>query len=266
MSGIDPIIVKHEIKTYLNTKPVRKHLIVVNPRKAPTIKENIEKFLNVGFIYPIHLTEWVSNPIPLYKKQGTIHVCMDFRDLNKACLEDNFPIPFIDQIIDECAGSEVFSLMDRFSGYNQIQIKPKNQHKMMFICPWGNFAYQKIPFVLKNTRATFQHVMIFAFHDLKHIIEAYLDNLAAHSRKRVYYLTHIQLLFGICNYYHIRLNPHKCIFCVRSGHLFGFIVFYLHFLFAFIKLKNKKNEIYKNHFSLISPKEYPSGNGMSWCP
>jgi hypothetical protein len=58
-----------------------------------------------------------------------IHVCMDFRDLNKACPKDKFPTMFIDQIVDECGGYEVFSFMDGFSGYNQIQIKPKDQHK-----------------------------------------------------------------------------------------------------------------------------------------
>jgi hypothetical protein len=65
----------------------------------------------------------VSNPIPINKKQGTIHVCTDFPDLNKAYPKDNFPTPFVDQIVDECAGCEVFSFMDGFSRYNQIQIK-----------------------------------------------------------------------------------------------------------------------------------------------
>jgi hypothetical protein len=59
------------------------------------------------------------------KKKGTIHMCMEFRDLNKACPKDNFPTPFIDQILDACAGSETFSFMGGFSGYNQIQINPK---------------------------------------------------------------------------------------------------------------------------------------------
>ena len=91
MSVINPRIVEHEIKTYLDAKLVRQHLRVVNPRKAPAIKAEVEKLLNVGFIYPIPLTEWVSNPLPVDKKQGTIHVCMDFRDLNKAYPKDNFP-------------------------------------------------------------------------------------------------------------------------------------------------------------------------------
>jgi hypothetical protein len=66
--------------------------------------------------------------------------------------------------------------------------------------------------------------MTFSFHDLKHIVEAYLDDLAAHSRKRVDHSTHLRLVFERCHYYRIRLNPHKCIFCIRSGHLLGFLV------------------------------------------
>jgi hypothetical protein len=96
MLGIDPSIFEHEIRTYPNAKPVRKCLRAVNPRKAPAIKVEVEKIFNAGFIYLVPLTEWVSNPIPVNKKQGTIHVCMEFRDLNKACPKYNFPTPFID--------------------------------------------------------------------------------------------------------------------------------------------------------------------------
>jgi hypothetical protein len=80
----------------------------------------VDKLLNVGFIYLVPLTEWVSNNVPMNKKKGTIHVCMDFRDLNKACPKDNFLTPFIDHILYECVRSEGFYFMDGFSGYNQI--------------------------------------------------------------------------------------------------------------------------------------------------
>jgi hypothetical protein len=114
--------------------------------------------------------------------------------------------------------------MDGFSGYNQIHIKPEDQQKTTFICPWGTFACWNIPFILKNIGATFEHAMTFSFHYLKHIFEAYLDDIANHSRKRVDQSKHLRLFFEICCYYRIWLNPHKCIFCVRSGRLFGFIV------------------------------------------
>ena len=159
MPGIDHRIVEHDIKTYPNAKPVRQRLHTVNPRKAPTIKAEIEKLLKSGFIYPVTLMDWVSKFIPVDKKQGTIWVCTDFKDLTRACPKDNFPTPFIDQILDECVRIEVLSFMDDFYGYNQIQIKLEDQHKIDFIFPWGTFIWRKIPFGLKNVGALFQRAM-----------------------------------------------------------------------------------------------------------
>ena len=75
---------------------MRKKLRPVNPRKAAAIKAEVEKLLKARFIFPVPLIEWVSNPIPVDKKQGTIQVCINFRDLNKSCPKDNYPTPFID--------------------------------------------------------------------------------------------------------------------------------------------------------------------------
>ena len=124
MSGMDPSIMVHEIKTYPMAKPLRKKLRQFHPWKVVAIKAEIEKLLKAGFIYLVPLTEWVSNVVPVNKKQGTIRVCINFQSLNKACPKDNFPTPHIDQIIDNCAGSVIFSFMDGFYGYNQVEIFP----------------------------------------------------------------------------------------------------------------------------------------------
>jgi len=217
MPGIDPSIVEHEIPTYPSAKPVRQRLRPMHPRKVAAIKAEVENLLKASFIYPIPLTDWVSNIVPVNKKQGTICVFVDYRDINRACPKDNFPTPFIDQLIDECARSEMYSFMDCFSGYNQINIAPADQHKTAFIFPWGTFAYKKLPFGLKNAGATFQRAMSYALHDIRHIVQPYLDDLLAHSAKRQDHPIHLCDIFLRCRHYRIRLNPHKCVFCVESG-------------------------------------------------
>jgi hypothetical protein len=139
----------------------------------------------------VALTDWVSNIILIYKKQSTIRVCVDYRDINKSFPKNNFPTPFVDQIVDDCAGSEIFSLMDGFSGYNQINIVPADQHKTNFICPWGTFSYQKLPFGLKNVGATFQRAMSYAFHYIEHIVQPYLYDIPAHSMHHVDHPIHL---------------------------------------------------------------------------
>jgi hypothetical protein len=104
-------------------------------------------------------------------------------------------MPFIDQIIDECAGHKALSFMDGVSGYNQIQIHPADQYKTAFTTPWGTFSYHVMPFGLQNDGATFQQAMTYIFHDLAHIIVAYLDNLTARSKKFTQHLDYLQIIF-----------------------------------------------------------------------
>ena len=80
-----------------------------------------------------------------------------------------------------------------------------------------------MPFGLKNAGATFQRAMTLIFQDLKSIIEVFLDDLATHSRMRMHHSYHLRLIFERCRHYFSRLNFHKCIFYVKSGHLLGFI-------------------------------------------
>jgi hypothetical protein len=85
-------------------------------------------------------------------------------------------------------------------------IQMKDQHKTIFIFPWGTFAYKNIPFVFKNDGDTCQRAMIFYFNDLKDIVEAYLDDLTTHYRKRYQHLLHLVLVFDICCHYRIYIN------------------------------------------------------------
>jgi hypothetical protein len=105
--------------------------------------------------------------------------------------------------------------MDGFSSYNQINILLADQQKATFIFPWGTFAYRKLPFGLKNVGTTFQCAMDYDFHDIKHIVQPYLDDLSTHSMRHQYHPTHSRAIFVCCCYYHIFLNPHKCVFCVE---------------------------------------------------
>jgi hypothetical protein len=94
--GIDPWIIEHEITTFLDVKPFRQKIHPVNPGKVAAVKLEVKKLIKVGFIYPVQLKKWVLNLVPFNKKKGMIHVCMDFHDMNKSFLKDNFPTPFID--------------------------------------------------------------------------------------------------------------------------------------------------------------------------
>ena len=104
---------------------------------------------------PIKHPKWLSNVVPVKKKNGQIRYYVDFRNLNKACPKDEFLLPNIDLLVDSVVGSSMFSFMDGYSGYNQIRMATKDEEKTTFRTPIGNFYYTVMPFGLKNARATY---------------------------------------------------------------------------------------------------------------
>ena len=119
------------------------------------MKEELQKQLDVGLIYPILDSEWVSPLVLVPKKNGKWRICVDYREVNKYIKKEHFPVPFIDQVLDGLVGKKFFFFLDVFSGYNQIQINTKDEDNNTFTCLWGTFSYRVIPFGLCNALATF---------------------------------------------------------------------------------------------------------------
>ena len=140
MRGIPSNLCTHHIYIKSDSRPVCQPQRRMNPNLRDIVKEEIQKLLEAGFIYPISDSEWVSPLVIVPKKNGKWRVCVDYRELNKATQKDHFPLPFIDQVLDTLSGKKFFSFLDGFSGYNQIQIAPEDQDKTTFTCPWGTFA------------------------------------------------------------------------------------------------------------------------------
>jgi len=107
----------------------------MNPTLKDIVKEEIQKLLDVGFIYAISNCECVSRLVLVPKKNVKWRICVDYRELKKATKKDHFPLPFINQVLDGLAGKRFFSFLDGFSGYNQIQIFLEDQDKTTFTYP-----------------------------------------------------------------------------------------------------------------------------------
>jgi len=122
MPRIDPKLVVHHLAVDPKIKPIRQKLRKMHPKVALPVKAELERMLVAKVTQPINYLEWISNMVPVTKPFGDIKICTNFRDLNKACPKDDFPLPNIDMIVDLIAGHEIMSLMDVFFGNNQIKI------------------------------------------------------------------------------------------------------------------------------------------------
>ena len=159
------------------------------------------------------------------KKSGEIRLCVDFRNLNHALDKDNYPVPPMEKLLQMVSGFELFSLLDGFSGYNQVLVAEEDRLKTTFRTRWGTFTYRRMPFGLINVGATFQRAMDIAFRGLiGRSAVVYLDDITIFSRKREENTFHLRHFFERCRKYGISLNPKKCVFVVMEGKLLGHIV------------------------------------------
>jgi hypothetical protein len=187
LEGIPAELGEHSIDLQEGAVPVRQCQYRLNPRYLLIVKEEIDRLLEVGFIYPVNNSEWVSPIVVVPKKVGAdekvkIWVCQDFRKLNSATKKDYFPLPFTDIILDHVAGHQRYSFLDGFSGYNQVFIWISDQLKTTFTTEWETFAFNRMPFGLCNAPGTFQRLMKDIFKDfLRHFLEVFIDDFAVFS-------------------------------------------------------------------------------------
>ena len=144
----------------------------------PLIGKDIKKLFDAKIIVPIRFSKWLANLVPFRKKSGEIRIRIDFRNLNKAYLKDNYPLPKMDQILQNIVASQIMSMLDGFSGYNKILVHPEDQEKTSFNTPWETLMYAKMPFGLMNAGATFPRAMDISFVEEKDkLVMVYLDDI-----------------------------------------------------------------------------------------
>ncbi|GJR17660.1 reverse transcriptase domain-containing protein [Tanacetum coccineum] len=203
------------------------------------IKKEVEKLLNAGLIYPISDSPWVSPVHCVPKKSGfTVveneqneliptrlvtgwRVCIDYRKLNEATRKDHFPLPFMDQMLERLAGNEYYCFLDGFSGYFQIPIDPNDQEKTTFTCPYGTFAYRRMPFLASHDQ-DIPELFVAIFHDM--IVNRWKclwNDFSVFGSSFSTCLTHLEKMLKRCEDTNLALNWEKSHFMVKEGIVLG---------------------------------------------
>ena len=152
-------------------------------------------------------------------------VCIDYRRLNEVTRKDHFPLPFIDQLLERVSGHPYYCFLDGYSGYFQIEIAPEDQEKTTFTCPFGTYAYRRMPFGLCNAPATFQRCMLSMFSDMvERIMEVYIDDITVYRGDFEECLTNLEAILQRCIEKNLVLNWEKCHFMVNQGIVLGHII------------------------------------------
>ncbi|KAJ0586747.1 putative nucleotidyltransferase, Ribonuclease H [Helianthus annuus] len=243
LKGISPSIVMHRIITEEGAKPARDAQRRLNPNMRDVVKKEVLKWLDAGIIYPISDSTWVSPTQTVPKKAGIQvvkgedgeqiatrpvtgwRICIDYRKLNAATSKDHFPLPFIDQIVEKLAGQKFYCFLDGYSGYNQVAIHPEDQQKTTFTCPYGTFAFRRMPFGLCNAPATFQRCMMSIFSDMVgDSLEIFMDDFSIFGTSFDLCLDQLTKVLKRCVESNLVLSWEKSHFMVQEGIVLGHVI------------------------------------------
>ncbi|KAG9447669.1 hypothetical protein H6P81_013797 [Aristolochia fimbriata] len=210
MPGLDPRVAVHKLAVHPSVRPVKQSQRQFRPELVPEIEKEVDKLIAANFIREVKYPSWIANIVPDKKKTGQIRVCVDFRDLNKACPKDDFPLPITELMVDATTGHEALSFMDGSSGYNQIRMDPKDEELTAFRTPKGIFCYKVMPFGLKNVGATYQRAIQNIFDDFLHKrVECYVDDLVVKTKQRSDHLLDHRAVFERHRQFQLKMNPLK---------------------------------------------------------
>ncbi|RVW86068.1 Retrovirus-related Pol polyprotein from transposon 17.6 [Vitis vinifera] len=243
LKGISPLVCTHHIYMEEEAKPIRQPQRRLNPHLQEVVRAEVLKLLQAGIIYPISDSPWVSPTQVVPKKSGITvvqnekgeeiatrltsgwRVCIDYRKLNAVTRKDHFPLPFIDQVLERVSGHPFYCFLDGYSGYFQIEIDVEDQEKTTFTCPFGTYAYRRMPFGLCNAPATFQRCMLSIFSDMvERIMEVFMDDITIYGGTFEECLVNLEAVLNRCIEKDLVLNWEKCHFMVHQGIVLGHII------------------------------------------
>ncbi|GJU98195.1 reverse transcriptase domain-containing protein [Tanacetum coccineum] len=164
MTGVPRQVAKHKLNVRKGCPPVRQKKRGQAAERNIAINDEVNKLVAAGIMREVHYHDWLSNPVMVKKSDNSWRMCVDFKDLNKACPKDGYPLSEIDWKVESLCGFPFKCFLDAYKGYHQIQMAEEDEEKTAFIINQGIFCYTKMPFGLRNAGATYQRLVDKTFH------------------------------------------------------------------------------------------------------
>ena len=194
---------------------------------TPELRElqiQLKELLDLGLIRP-SISPWGAPVIFVKKKDGSLRLCIDYRDLNKAIVKNRYPIPRIDDLFDQMKGALVFSKIDLRSGYHQLRIKENDISKTAFRTRFGHYEFVVVPFGLTNAPAVFMSLMNSVFRNyLDHFVQVFLDDILIYSMNEKEHEEHLRLVLTGLREHKLFGKLSKCSFFQKEIHYLGHII------------------------------------------
>ena len=215
--------VKHQIVTG-NAPPIKQRYRSLPPSQYREVREHIKQLLDVGIIRESS-SPWASPIVVVRKKDNSIRLCVDYRQLNSVTVKSSFPLPRIDESLQTLGGAKYLSVLDLASGYHQVAMDENDIEKTAFVTPFGLFEYTRMPFGLCNSPATFQRLMQRCLGDqaLESLL-VYLDDIIIFASTFDEHLQRLETVFSRLHHYGLKIKAQKCNFFKGEVKYLGHLV------------------------------------------
>nr|GEZ54213.1 reverse transcriptase domain-containing protein [Tanacetum cinerariifolium] len=208
MTSVPIHIAEHHLNVQEGCSLVRQKKREKAADRNQAIQEEVGKLVGAGIIREVYYHDWLSNPVMVKKHDGSWRMCVDYKDLNKACPKDGYPLPEIDWKGESLCGFPFKCFLDAYKGYHQIQMSTKDEDNTAFIASQGIFYYTKMPFGLRHAGATYQRLVDKAFHkQIGRNMEVYVDDLVIKSRTEDEIVRDVEKTFKTLMEINMKLNP-----------------------------------------------------------
>jgi len=213
----------HQIDTG-DARPIRKTLRRQPFHLLDKINEHVAKMVEAGVIEP-SCSPWTSNIVVVFKKDGSLRFCIDYRKLNSVTRRDAYPLPCVDSCLNALSGAQFFSAFDLRSSYHQVSMDMKDADKTTFIVRTGTYRFRRVPFGLCNAGLTFQRVMDLALNGLNfNMCLVYLDDIIVYSSTVEEHQLRLRKLFDRLRIANLKLKPSKCSLLRAEVNFLGHVV------------------------------------------
>ena len=206
-----------------SAKPIKQHPYRINPEKREYLKKEIQYLLESDLIEP-STSSWSSPCVLIPKPDGSYRLCTDYRKVNEVTVTDSYPIPRIDDCIDNIGSSKFISKFDLLKGFYQVPLTEKAKEISAFVTPDGLYQYKVMPFGMKNSPASFQRLVNILTADIPNC-EVYIDDAVIFTNSWEEHLEIMETFFRRLSNANLTINLAKSEFCcatvVYLGHVIG---------------------------------------------
>nr|GEZ49753.1 hypothetical protein [Tanacetum cinerariifolium] len=216
--------VEFGIELISGTQPISKASYRMAPTELKELKEKLQELLDLGYIR-LSVSSWGAPILFMEKKDGSMRLCIDYRDLNHVTIRNRYPLPRIDDLFDQLQGAKFFSKIDLKSGYHQLRVKEQDIPKTAFCTRYGHYEFLVMPFGLTNAPDLFIDLMNRIFHEyLDKFVIVFMDDILVYSKTKEEHVEHLRIVLGTLCQEKLYVKFLKCEFWLGQVDFLGHIV------------------------------------------